>query len=304
MRPIFNVLLWIIVPLFLGFWLSAQYVEKPAVGLLYLETDIWSGSAEFFKMQLEAAREDPNIKAVVVVINSPGGEVAATQDMYFELLSMRQDMPVVGSINSIAASGGYYLAMATDPIYAKPNSTIGNVGVWGFTPPDIGVNDTVLASGPFKLTASNSEEFLREIEAIKQEFLKTVANSRGDRLEISLIDLSQGFAYAGRQAQAFGMIDELGSQADAIANAAEQAGISNYEIVDLQDVVLEELYGENGIYIRPGFAERLPGAEDAAAQPLTWYLSPWLGAADEISGYRTLPAGLYLLYDVRLGGNQ
>ncbi|MFQ5617226.1 MAG: S49 family peptidase, partial [Anaerolineales bacterium] len=123
---------------------------RPAVGVIYLETDIWAGSAWFVKQQINEARQTPRVEAVVFVLNSPGGEVAPTQDMFLELLSLRGEMPVVGSINGIAASGGFYLAMSTDPIYAKPSSTIGNVGVWGFVPPDIGVNEIVIASGPFK----------------------------------------------------------------------------------------------------------------------------------------------------------
>ncbi|MCP4357063.1 MAG: hypothetical protein GY796_03475, partial [Chloroflexi bacterium] len=166
-----NLLVWIALPLVLGWWLATTRIPQPAVGIIHLESDIWAGSAQLVKMQIDEARTDPQIKAIVLVIDSPGGEVAPTQDMFMEILSLREVMPVVGSINSMAASGGFYLAMASEPIYAKPNSTIGNVGVWGFVPSDIGVNEVVLASGPFKLTADNSDEFLRNIEAIKQEFI-------------------------------------------------------------------------------------------------------------------------------------
>jgi protease-4 len=214
-------------------------------------------------------------------------------------------MPVVASINSLAASGGFYLAMAADPVYAKPNSTIGNVGVWGFAPESIGVNEQVLASGPFKLTASNNDAFLLEIEAIKQEFLQTVQNSRGDRLDISTTDLSQGLAYTGRFALDFGLIDQLGSQSDAVDKAAELAGIENHEVIDLQEVLLDDLYGDDAASVRPGWLNTAPDTEEgaaAAAQP--WFLAPWLGAENPLTGLRTLPPGVYLLFDVRIGGSR
>lgn len=308
-KPIFTLVFWVLLPLGIGLWLSSQYVAAPAVGLIHLETDIWAGSAEFFKMQLAEVRADDRVKAVVVIIDSPGGEVAPTQDMYFELVSLQQQMPVVGSINSIAASGGYYLSLATDPVYAKPNSTVGNVGVWGFVPSNIGVNEVVLASGPFKLTASNNDEFLRNIERIKQEFLQSTANGRGDRLVISLSELSQGLAYSGRTAVEFGMIDHLGSQTDAIAMAAELAGIQNYDVIDMQTVILDRLFEESASAVRPGYEQPKQAefvdplmAPDNPVSP--WFLAPWLAAADPATGLRALPPGVYLLYDVRIGGEQ
>ncbi len=311
LRMLGGLLLWLAVPLAAGIWLAARFLPQPAVGLVYLETDIWYGSAEFFKLQLAEIALDDSIKAVVVVIDSPGGEVAPTQDMYYELLSLRQQMPVVGSINGVAASGGYYLALATDPIFAKPNSTIGNVGVWGFAPPELTITEVILASGPFKLTATNTEEFTREIEGMKQEFLNTVLAARGeDRLTISLADLSQGLAYPGRTALEYGLIDNIGSRADAIARAAELAGIANYRTIDLQDIVIDKLLEEYGESIRPGYDPGPLLAADpgetagvhAGPVPIPWYLLPWSAAPDPLTGQRQLPPGIYLLYDMRLGG--
>ncbi len=278
-RTLGSLLLWGIVPLLVGWWLAQSLVPQPAVGIIRLNTDIWADSAELIMAQIEAARQNPSIKAVVLQLNSPGGEVAATQTLYLELQSLRREMPVVSSIDGLAASGAFYVAMATDPIYAKPSSTVGNVGVWGFIPPDLGVNEVILASGPFKLTASNRAEFLRRIESIKREFLETVFSQRGERLEISRVDLSQGLAYSGREALRWGLIDHLGSQAEAIASAAELAGIVQYEVIDLQARVIHELSEGNQAF-----------------------LEAWVGAADPVTGRRILPPGAYLLYDFRLGG--
>lgn len=307
-----GIMLWLIIPLLLGLLLAPLAVptpEKPAVGLIHLESDIWSLSAYLVKLEIAEARENDRIKAVVLVLDSPGGEVAPTQDMFLEMLSLRQEMPVVGSINGMAASGGYYLVLATDPIYAKPSSTVGNIGVWGFAPSEIGVTEEVLASGPFKLTASNPEQFLREIDGIKQEFIGTTQLMRGDRLTISAADISQGLAYPGRVALQYGLIDKLASQADAVAEAASQAGIKDYDIIDLEEIVIKRLEAEaaNGaVGYLPNFtpeqAAQLNNTPSENAVPgassSLWLYQSWIGAANPLTGQRNLPPGVYLLYDV------
>ena len=274
-----SVLLWGLAPLLVGLWLAQAVVPQPAVGIIRLNTEIWSDSAALVTAQIEEAREDPTIQAVVVQLDSPGGEVAPSQALYLELQALRREMPVVGSIDGIAASGAYYVAMASDPVYAKPSSTVGNVGVWGYIPPDLGVNEVILASGPFKLTASNRDEFLRWIEGIRLEFLETVFSQRGDRIQIARVELSQGLAYPGREAVRLGLIDRLGSETEAIRTAAQQAGIAHYRVIDLEARVVDKL------------------AEDENGE-----LEPWVGAADPVTGRRVLPPGAYLLYDIQLGG--
>jgi protease-4 len=272
LRQLVSLLLLVLIPLLAGQLAAKKLIRQPAVGIIVLDSDIYSRSAEIVIAQIEEARDDPSIKAVVLQMNSPGGTVTHTQMIYLELINLRQEMPVVSAIDSIAASGGFYSVMATNPIFALPSSTVGNVGVWGYIPPDLALNDIILASGPFKLTASNEAEFLREIEGIKQEFIQTVFNSRGD-INISKEDLSQGFAYTGREAQLLGLIDHLGNLNDAIKEAADQAGITNYKVINLYDRWYTDYY----------------------------YSGLWYGAADPMTGLRMLPPGVYLLFDVRLG---
>ena len=99
---------WFFLLLFLAVGaLAASYlVPRPAVGVIRLEYDIWAGSVQFVIDQIEEARLDPQVKAILLHIDSPGGEVAASQSLYLELLALRKEMPVVGSIESMAASGG------------------------------------------------------------------------------------------------------------------------------------------------------------------------------------------------------
>lgn len=291
LRKIGNTVLWglIFIAVGLGSWLlSLYFIPRPSVGIIKINYDIWStgtdsdfGSAELFQAQIDSARMNPRIRAVVVQFDSPGGEVVASQTLYMELQALRKEMPVVGSIGTMAASGAYYAAMGTTPIYARPSSSVGNVGVWGYVPEDLAVNDVILASGPFKLTGSNRDEFLREIEGIKQEFLATVTSQRGERLHITPEELSQGLMYSGREALRMGLVDQLGTLTDAIAVAAQQAGIKHYTVVDLEARVI-----------------------DRYAYGRSFFIQPWSGATDPTTGKRTLSPGIYLLYDMHLRGAQ
>lgn len=274
-----GVLLVLVGVALIGFawWLSGRLVPKPAIGIVNVSGTIWSGSLEWFRVQMDLAREDPTIKALVVQIDSPGGGVASTQALYLELLELRRTMPVVVSIDSIAASGGYYAAMAGDPIYAKPSSNVGNIGAWARIPPASTVNDNILQTGPFKLTGSNRAEFEQSLQAVKAEFLATVLTQRGDRLQVSSTEISQGLIYDGRKAAELGLIDAIGSRSEALRTAAEQAGLAQYDVVELGGRALDEM----------GLSE----TETSALQES-------LTLTDAIS--RTYE--IFLLYDARLGG--
>ena len=242
------------------------------------------------RIMREHSLKAADVREIVLWVDSPGGEVVASQSIYLELLELRKEMPVVGSIENLAASGGYYAALATDPIFARPSSTVGNVGAWSSTPLDLPVNENILATGPFKLSATNIEAFTRDLEGIKLEFLATVQAHRGSRLNLSPVDLSQGLAYSGREAQQLGLIDFLGSDTDAVAKAAELAKIKGYEVIDMWEILLER-YSEEA------------SAEESAMVP-SFFSQTWVGAADPITSERQLPPGIYLLYDVRLRGEK
>ncbi len=286
-RTLGSLILFVVAPLVIGVLLAFYYIPKPAVGIIRLDSDIWYGTNLLVTMQIDEARKDPQIQAVVLQIDSPGGEVVASQNMYLELQKLRREMPVVGSIDNMAASGGFYVVMAADPIFAKPSSDVANVGVWSFAPPDLGVNDMVLASGPFKLTASNRDEFLRSIEAIKQEFIETVFSQRGERIKIERTELSKGLLYSGRKAMELGLIDRLGTQNEAIEFAAKQAGLGSYEVVDLQERAFKKLFGEESAQISA--PNNLP---QGGIKP-----QHWGGEIDKKTGLRHLSPGIYLLYD-------
>jgi protease-4 len=243
LRIVGNVLLFVVTPLVAGWFIAQALLPQPQVAIIGVRWEIFSDSTAVLMAEIEAAREDPNIKAVVVQLNSPGGSSTDGQALHLELRKLRQEKPVVGSVDLMAASAGYRIATATDPLYAKPGSLIGNVGTIGRFPSSQPIDDFILSTGPFKLSADNTEEFVRRMEENKQEFLATVLAGRGDRLTLSPEELSQGLLYSGRQAQRLGLIDQIGSQTEAIEKAAELAGIRNYEVVSLEAAAIEKVFG-------------------------------------------------------------
>ncbi len=240
-----SILVWGIVPLLIGWLLAIYFIPQPAVGFIQIRAPIFGINTEIFLEEIKEAREDPRIKAIVVQINSPGGASTDGQAIYLELLNLRHEKPVVGSIDSLAASAAYRIAVATDPIFAKPGSLVGNVGTIASFPSEGSIDDVILTTGPFKQTASNSTEFVLRMEGNKQHFLATVFSQRGEHLTLTPTELSQGLLYSGYNAVELGLIDQIGSETEAIETAAELAGLANYEVVDLEARAIENIFGDS-----------------------------------------------------------
>jgi protease IV len=229
-----SLLLWFGLPLIAGI-LIAALIPQPAVGTIYLNESINSFSAKNLITQIDYARTHPEIAAVVLVLDSPGGTVADTESVYLELLKLRETKPVVASINSMAASGAYYLTVGADYAFAKPTSDVGNIGVIGYLPPVPVILEGIISTGPYKMSGSPRDTFTRQIEMIKQGFYGAVKAGRGERLTALPELVLSGQIWPGAEALQLGLIDELGAQSDAIEKAAAMAHISNYRVLDLAD---------------------------------------------------------------------
>jgi protease-4 len=190
--------------------------------------------------QLEKHRTNPTVKAIVLRINSPGGGVSPSQEIYEELVKTRQvtGKPVVASMGSLAASGGYYIASAADVIVANPGSITGSIGVLIQVPnitgllQKIGVRSVVVKSGEHKDLASPTREMTdaerqilqRLLDDVHDQFIDVVAKARKlDRKKVEA--LADGRIFSGREAQSLGLVDQLGNLQDAINRAAGLAGI-------------------------------------------------------------------------------
>ena len=187
---------------------------------------------------LNKIRKNSQVKALVVRINSPGGAVGPAQEIYSEILNLKDKLPVVTSMGAVAASGGYYIACASDTIYANPGTITGSIGVIAqfLSYKDLlswaKIDVDVIKSGRYKDVGSpfrsmNEEDkkyFQQLIDNVYDQFKTTVAVTRGiDKNQIDSI--ADGKIYSGEQALDLNLIDELGNLNDAIAFAAKNAGI-------------------------------------------------------------------------------
>lgn len=215
-----------------GYLLSLVLVPKPQVAVIRIQDEIVGSYTADVSQALEEVGADPAVRAVVLQISSPGGEVTASEGMYFDVLALRESKPVIVSVDEMAASGAYYIASAADQIYAKPASMVGNIGVISILPePDL-VNEQLITTGPFKLSGGPQVEYIRQMELMKNTFLAAILAQRADRLKVGTDVLSRGEIYPGLQALQLGLIDQVGSQGDAIAAAAQMARLRHYAVVD------------------------------------------------------------------------
>lgn len=227
---------WFLVVLIAGYFLAGWLLPTPRIGIVRLEGDIYDAVADHVNAQLDHARSDRSIVAVVLKVNSPGGGVTASESLYYSLLSFREHKPLVVSIDTMAASGGYYAASAGDYLFAKPSSSIGNIGVVSFLPTPSFVDEELIATGPFKLFGSPRSSYIREMEMLKQGFLRAVTAQRRDALQVDEETLSRGEIYVGIRALDIGLIDEIGTLTDAVEKAAEMAKVTHYETIEMNTI--------------------------------------------------------------------
>lgn len=230
-------LVWLVLPLIAGI-LIAALIPQPVVGLINLNTSIDAYSAKDLITQIDYARTHPEVRAVVLILDSPGGTVTDTEAVYLEILKLRKSKPVVASINSMAASGAYYLTVGTDYAFAKPTSLVGNIGVIGYLPPTPTIFEGIISTGPYKLWGTPRDTYVRQIEMIKQGFFGAVKAGRGERLKAGPEVVLSGQIWPGAEALQLGLIDELGAQSDALEKAASLGHISNYKTADLAALAL------------------------------------------------------------------
>lgn len=224
--------IWILIPLVAGILLSLL-IPRPAVGVIHFSDAIYYYTAKDIIKQLTIARDSNDIRAIVLVMNTPGGTVTDTESVYREIVALKKSKPVVTVIEGMSASGGYYVASATDYIYAKASSEIGNIGVIGTQPEKPAVYEDIYSTGPYKMWGMPRDSFSRELEMVKQGFLQAVKLGRGARLKMPDETILRGEIYSGGDALRWGLIDGLGSQSEAEALAARLAGIRHFITKDL-----------------------------------------------------------------------
>jgi protease-4 len=206
------------------------------VGIVSVEGFI--GDSNDVVEQLNQFGKDDTIKAVVVRINSPGGGVAPSQEIYEAIVQLKKKKKVVASMGSVAASGGYMIACATDKIVANPGTITGSISaIMNFANAEeflkkIGLKTSVVKSGKYKDIGSPAREMTAEERSLIQElvddiydqFLEMVAQSRRISKE-DLRKIADGRVFSGRQAKKIGLVDDIGDMSYAVDLAGKLSGI-------------------------------------------------------------------------------
>ena len=212
------------------------------------------GASEIAKKIREAGK-DETVKAIVLDINSPGGTVASVQDIYSEILRAKENKKVVALFRDVAASGGFYIAMAADKIVAEPGTITGSVGVIMQTGnveglfEKIGVKVTPITSGKYKDMGSAYRPMTDAEKAILQDmvddtygqFLAAVKAGRPNVKPEDMTEYTDGRIFTGQRAFNLGFIDKLGGEEEALALAGELAGIKNPKVITQRPESLREL---------------------------------------------------------------
>jgi len=215
---------------------SSNLSFSSKIGVVPIEGAILDSQA--ITEQLGRFRKDKGIKAIILRINSPGGAVGPTQEIYREVLRTVETKKVVASLGGVAASGGYYIAAAAKQIVANPGTITGSIGVimefvrFEDLLNKIGIKLEVLKSGEFKdigsphrkLTARDKELISALIADIQKQFVEAVASGRNLSIEKTR-EIADGRIFSGAQAKELGLVDVLGNFQDAVELAKGMATI-------------------------------------------------------------------------------
>ena len=271
-----------IIPLviFILFIISAVFLESVITGkgsfdgfsfgdkiaIIKIDGVIMEESAQKINRQLKKYKEDDSVKAILLRVNSPGGGIAASQEIYQEVKKAKDaGKVIVVSMGSVAASGGYYIACPADKIIANPGTVTASIGVIAsFLNVEglydkIGLDQQVIKSGKFKDTGSSTRKMTKEERKLMQnlimdmydQFVEVIVSERGIPRE-EILEIADGRIMSGRQALRAGLIDTLGNYEDAIRITADMIGMEEPNTVIEKEkkkrfTILDLLLGESVI---------------------------------------------------------
>jgi protease-4 len=290
---------------------SAKKADKPAVAVVYVDGGIVAGKSQDspfggkvagstdIRKALDQAASDDSVKAVVLRVDSPGGSATGSEIILEATRRVKAKKPLVVSMGNVAGSGGYYVACASDTIFADENTITGSIGVvagklytnpmWDkvgitFKPYKRGKNAGILSTGE-TWSPDQKQKMQSWMNEIYDVFKGHVTTIRGSKLKKPIDELAGGRVYTGKQALELGLVDKIGTFADAVAFAAQQAKIDNtdYDVrvvpqhKNFVEKIVEELSGggdkDDSKYLAAG-AQLSRGALVNAALPYLQQLDP------------------------------
>ena len=232
-----------------------DFGSKDVIAIIYAQGEIQSGEGDVdyigegsMRRSLQEARKDKNVKAIVLRIDSPGGNALTSDLIWREIELTKKEKPVVVSMGNLAASGGYYIACNADKIYAENNTITGSIGVFGILPNftqaanKLGLNTEQVKThanasdySPFKPLDDNYRAFAQEgVERIYTTFVNRVA--KGRKMTFAQVDsIAQGRVWSGSEALKIGLVDKIGGMDEALAEAAKLGKIKKYKTQDFPE---------------------------------------------------------------------
>ena len=239
----------LVICLMVGVTVGQWAAPQPVVGTVRFEGVIEPFSSNKLVTLLEKARRDPTVAAVVLEMNSPGGLATSSENVFYSLLRLRAEKPVVVVIDGMAASGGYYIAAAANRIYVPASAYVGNIGTRGPRPIDPYISPEEFSTGPYKFAGGSRFDQIYQLDLIKEGFVNNVIaqriNSPVNPLKLDKSTIEEGRLYLGSEAVAVGLADLEGARTDGILGAVEIAGLRRYQVQALEERYAEAVEDEN-----------------------------------------------------------
>ncbi|WP_445774284.1 signal peptide peptidase SppA [Shewanella sp.] len=279
-----------------------KFVENDSIAVIVAKGNILNGKqpageigGKSTSALLMKARFDPKVKAVVLRVDSPGGSAFASEQIRQEVLALKSaGKPVVVSMGSLAASGGYWISASADYIVATPTTLTGSIGIFGMfatfeqalshigvTSDGVATSDWAGLSPARELSPQVAAVIQRHIERGYHEFISLVAQERNMTLE-QVDNIAQGRVWTGKRALALGLVDELGDMETALSKAAELAQMDKFDVklieqeLSAEQQLMQQLLGATASYLPDSFA-KTSLVEKMVAQ--------WAGVYEEFSKF-------------------
>jgi protease-4 len=228
-------------------------ISRNKIAVIYANGEIKSGKGDISSIgskttsaAIKKAREDKNVKAIVLRVNSPGGSALASDVIWRETILAKKEKPLVVSMGDYAASGGYYIACAADKIVANPTTLTGSIGVFGMLPnmkefykTNFGITFDTVNTNKYsdmgvnrKLSIFEKNKIQKGVEDIYEVFISKVGSGRNMNTD-AVDDIGQGRVWSGYDAKKIGLVDIYGGLEKAISTAASLAELDDFRVISL-----------------------------------------------------------------------